>query len=110
MLRITTRTVGGIAVVEAEGRVTGDDGTSAQLRSVLRDAADWSPKIIVNVERVSYMDSSGISELITATTTRGHQVKLLYPNQYLRRLLEMSKLDGYLDIHFDEEAALKSFK
>jgi anti-anti-sigma factor len=110
MLSISIRTAGDISILDAEGRVTGTDGSSAKLRSELRAAADWSPKIVVNLEQVSYMDSSGTSELITATTARGRQVKILHPNEYVKRLLSVSKLDGYLDIHFDEEAALNSFE
>ena len=110
MLSISIRTAGDISILDAEGRVTGADGSSAKLRSELRAAADWSPKIVVNLEQVSYMDSSGISELITATTTRGRQVKILHPNVYLEKLLKVSKLDQYLEIHFDERAAIASFK
>ena len=110
MLSICTRTAGNIAILDAEGRVTSSDGTSAQMRSALVDAADWSPKILINLEQVTYIDSSGISELITATKARGRQVKILNPNTYLLKLLKMSQLDGYLDIHFDEKAALSSFK
>jgi anti-sigma B factor antagonist len=110
MLSIVTRTRGDITILDAEGRVTVGDGTSAQLRSAFRDAARWSPKILVNLAQVTYIDSSGIGELVTATTTHGRQVKILHPNEYLKKLLKLSQLDRCLDIHFDEEAALNSFK
>jgi len=110
MLKISTRTFGDITILDAEGRVTASDGTSVQLRSALRDAADWSPKILVNLERVTYMDSSGIGEIVRATTARGRQVKMLRPSIHLEKLLKVSKLDKYLEIHFDERAALVSFQ
>jgi hypothetical protein len=56
------------------------------------------------------MDSSGIGELVRAATGRGRQVKILHPSQYLENLLKMSKLDQCLEIHFDEKAAIRSFK
>src|SRR5262245_20517245 len=108
MLKISTRTFGDITILDAEGRVTASDGTSAQLRSAFRDAADWSPKILLNLARVTYMDSSGIGELVRAIG-HGRQVKFLHPSQYMANLLEVSKLDQYLEIHFDERAAIKSF-
>lgn len=110
MLRIVTRTAGDIIILDAEGRVTVSDGTCTQLRTAFRAAANWSPKILVNLEQVTYIDSSGIGELVTATTGRGRQVKILHPNEYLEKLLKVSRLDRCLDIHFNEEAALNSFK
>jgi anti-sigma B factor antagonist len=110
MLRISTRTVGDITILDAQGRVIASDGTSVQLRSAFREAADWSPKILVNLGRVTYMDSSGLGEIVRATNGRGRQVKLLHPNVYLQKLLKTSALDRYLEIHFDERAAINSFK
>jgi anti-sigma B factor antagonist len=109
MLRIVTRTAGDIIILDAEGRVTVSDGTSTRLRSAFRHAASWSSKILVNLEQVTYLDSSGIGELITATTARGRQVKILHPNVYLKKVLKVNQLDRCLDLHFDEEAALNSF-
>ena len=110
MLKISTRTVGDITILDAEGRVTASDGTSDQLRSAFRDAASWSPNILVNLGRVTYIDSSGIGEIVRATNARGHQVKILHPSLYLEKLLKVSQLDRYLEIHFDERAAINSFK
>jgi anti-anti-sigma factor len=107
MLKISTRIFGDITILDAEGRVTVSDGTSTQLRSAFREAG---PKILVNLGRVRYMDSSGIGELVRAATGRGRQVKILHPSQYLENLLKMSKLDQCLEIHFDEKAAIRSFK
>src|SRR5262245_41035451 len=106
MLKISTRTIGDITILEADGRVTASDGTSAQLRSAFRDAAQWSPRIIVNLRLVTYVDSSGIGEIVRATTARGHQIKILHPSIHLEKLLKMSKLDRYLEIHYDERAAI----
>ena len=110
MLKIATRTFGDITILDAEGRITASDGTAAQLRSAFRDAAGWSPKILLNLGRVTYIDSSGVGEIVRATTARGHQVKVLHPSMHLEKLLKMSKLDQYLEIHFDERAAISSFK
>src|SRR5262245_42452862 len=110
MLKISTRRLGDITILDAEGRVTASDGTSAQLRSAFKDADEWSPKMLVNMGRVTYMDSSGIGELVRATTVRGRQVKILHPSIHLEKLLKVNKLDQYLEIHFDERAAINSFQ
>jgi anti-sigma B factor antagonist len=109
MLKISTRTFGDITILDAEGRVTASDGTAAQLRSAVRDAAHGSPKILLNLGRVTYIDSSGIGELVRATTGRRRQVKILHPSMYVEKLLKVSKLDEYFEIHFDERAAMNSF-
>jgi anti-sigma B factor antagonist len=109
MLKISTRTFGDITILDAEGRVTASDGSSTQLRSAFRDASDWSPKILVNLRGVTYMDSSGVGEIVRATA-HGRQVKILHPSVHLEKLLKVTKLDRYLEIHFDERAALNSFQ
>ena len=62
-IKLTNRQVGDVTVVDAAGRITLGEGSSA-LRDMLRDmVAKGQKKILLNLSEVSYIDSSPIPEL-----------------------------------------------
>lgn len=104
--------VGDVTIVEAAGRVTLGESVS-QLRDEIRQLIDnGRTKILLNLADVTYIDSSGIGELVTSYTTvknRGGALKLLKLTQRVQDVLQITKLSTVFEI-FDEEAtALKSF-
>jgi anti-sigma B factor antagonist len=69
-------------------------------------------KILLNLGEVSYIDSSGIGELVsgfTTVTNSGGQLKLLNLNKRVKDLLQITKLYTVFDVHDDEAAAIRSF-
>jgi len=61
---------------------------------------------------LTYVDSSGVGQLVGALTTarnQGGDVKLLKPSSQILALLKTTKLDTVFDIHEDEAAAIQSF-
>jgi len=69
-------------------------------------------KILLNLAGVTYVDSSGVGQLVGALTTARNQsgdVKLLKPSVHVLDLLKTTRLDGVFDIHEDEAAAIQSF-
>ena len=83
------------------------------LREIVRDLAEKGKKaILLNLEEVHYMDSSGVGELVKAHTTirgQGGQLKLANLNKRVQDLLEMTRLSAVFDIQKDEASAIKSF-
>ena len=79
-VKLNTRQVGDVSVVDVAGRITLGEGSSA-LRDALRDmVAKNHKKILLNLGEVSYIDSSGIGELVsgfTSVTNSGGQLKLV---------------------------------
>jgi anti-sigma B factor antagonist len=62
---------------------------------------------------VSYIDSSGLGELVSAYTTAKNQqaeVKLLNLTRKVHDLLQLTKLYTVFDIKDDEASAIASFK
>ncbi|MEJ7711404.1 MAG: STAS domain-containing protein [Pyrinomonadaceae bacterium] len=62
---------------------------------------------------MSYVDSSGIGELVSSFTSvnkEGGQLKLLKLTQKIQDLLAITKLLTVFDVFDDEESALNSFK
>jgi len=68
--------------------------------------------ILLNLGEVSYIDSSGIGELVsgfTTVTNSGGQLKLLNLNKRVKDLLQITKLYTVFDVHEDEASAVRSF-
>jgi anti-sigma B factor antagonist len=69
-------------------------------------------KILLNLGDVSYIDSSGIGELVsgfTTVTNAGGQLKLLNLSKRVKDLLQITKLYTVFDVHDDEAHAVRSF-
>jgi len=109
---LNTRQVGDVSVVDVAGRITLGEGSSA-LRDTLRDMVSKNQKkILLNLGEVSYIDSSGIGELVsgfTTVTTSGGQLKLLNLTKRVKDLLQITKLYTVFDVHEDEAGAIRSF-
>ncbi|MGA2275027.1 MAG: STAS domain-containing protein [Bryobacteraceae bacterium] len=111
-VKLNTRQVGDVSVVDVAGRITLGEGSSA-LRETLRDMVGKNQKkILLNLGEVSYIDSSGIGELVsgfTTVTNNGGQLKLLNLNKRVKDLLQITKLYTVFDVHGDEAHAIRSF-
>jgi len=111
-VKLNNRQVGDVTVVDVAGRITLGEGSSA-MRDALRDlVTKGNKKILLNLGEVSYIDSSGIGELVsgfTTVTNSGGQLKLLNLTKRVRDLLQITKLYTVFDVHEDEAAAIRSF-
>ena len=111
-VKLNTRQVGDVSVVDVAGRITLGEGSSA-LRETLREMVSKNQKkILLNLGDVSYIDSSGIGELVsgfTTVTNSGGQLKLLNLNKRVKDLLQITKLYTVFDVHEDEAGAIRSF-
>jgi anti-sigma B factor antagonist len=111
-MKATNRQVDGVAVVDMSGRITLGEG-SVVLRDTIRDLiGKGSKKILLNLGDVTYIDSSGIGELVSAFTAvrrEGGELKLLNLTKKVHDLLQITKLYTVFDIKDDEAAAIKAF-
>ena len=111
-VKLNTRQVGDVTVVDVSGRITLGEGSSS-LRDLLRDLiAKGNRKILLNLGEVTYIDSSGIGELVSGFTTisnQGGTLKLLSLTKRVQDLLQITKLYTVFDVHEEEAHALRSF-
>ena len=111
-VKLTIRQVGDVTVMDAVGRITLGEGAST-FRDSIRDlAAKGDKKILVNLSEVSYIDSSGIGEMVSSYTTvtnHGGQLKLLGLNKRVKDLLQITKLYTVFEVFDDEATAVRSF-
>ncbi len=111
-VKLTTRQVGDVTVVDAVGRITLGDGATT-FRDTVRDLANGgNKKLLLNLAEVSYIDSSGIGEMVsgfTTVTNQGGQVKLLNLTKRVKDLLQITKLYTVFEVFDDEAHAVRSF-
>jgi anti-sigma B factor antagonist len=109
---MNNRQVGDVTVVDVSGRITLGEGSS-ELRDAMRDlVAKGNKKILLNLGDVTYIDSSGIGELVsgfTSVSNQGGQLKLLNLTKRVKDLLQITKLYTVFEVHDDEAAAIRSF-
>ncbi len=112
-MKISTRQVDGVTILDLSGRITLGEG-SVQLRDAVRELlAKGQKHILLNLAEVNYIDSSGIGELVSAFTTmrnQGGELKLLKLTKKVHDLLQITKLYTVFDIKDDEAEAIASFK
>jgi anti-sigma B factor antagonist len=111
-VKLTTRQVGDVTVIDATGRITLGEGASL-FRDTVRDlATKGNKKLLVNLNDVSYIDSSGIGEMVsgfTTVTNHGGQLKLLGLSKRVKDLLQITKLYTVFEVFDDEPSAVRSF-
>ena len=111
-LDINIRETAEAVILDLSGRITLGEPL-AELRDSIREAlADDRKSILLNLADVSYIDSSGLGQLISSyatTTSRGGQMKLLNLQKRVNDLMQVTKLLTVFETYTSEEAALRSF-
>ena len=112
-LNISERQAGDVTVLDMSGKITIGEGSVALRTAVRRLLEEGKKRILLNLGGVSYIDSSGIGELVssyTAINKEAGQLKLLNLTQKIRDLLTITKLLTVFDVYESEAEALNSFK
>ena len=111
-MKASTRQVDGVTIVDLSGRITLGEG-SVVLRDSIKDLlGKGQKKILLNLGDVSYIDSSGIGELVSAFTSvrnQGGELKLLNLTKKVHDLLQITKLYTVFDVKDDEATAIGAF-
>ena len=111
-LRMSTRTLDGVMVVDCSGRIVfGEE--SATLRDTIKKVLTQSPRVVLNLAEVSYVDSGGLGTLVSLYTTArnaGGALKLAHLTQRVGDLLQLTKLVSIFEVFENEQLAAQSFK
>jgi len=110
-MTIIERTIQDVTVLDLDGNLALEGNT--QFRKRVNAAIDaGARKLIINLAKVPYMDSSGLCEIISCYTSLqrvdGH-LKLLHLNNRLQYLLALTQLNSIFETFDSEPAALSSF-
>lgn len=111
-LRMSTRYLDGIMVVDCSGRIVfGEE--SASLRDTVKKLLAQSPKLVISLREVSNIDSGGLGTLVslyTSARNAGGAMKLASVSQRVGDLLQITKLFTIFEVFDDADAAARSFK
>ena len=102
---------GNVNVLVLSGQLTiGAEGQLSEAIDTLLESDRTS--ILLDLTRVSYMDSVGIGELVSSYRTvkrLGGALKILGPTKKVRDSLSLTQLLPILEVFDDEETAVASF-
>ncbi len=111
-MKIDTRTVGDVSILDCSGKITLGEGTMAIRNAVREVLKNGGKKIVLNLSEVNYIDSSGIGELVstyTTVTNQSGQLKLLNLTKKIQELLQITKLLTVFSVYDNEQKAISSF-
>ncbi|HEY7513252.1 MAG TPA: STAS domain-containing protein [Vicinamibacteria bacterium] len=112
-MHVEIRKVGDVVIVDLNGKLTAGLGDQ-----ILRDTLDellaesWK-KILLNLSDVSFIDSSGVGELVAGHRTAerlGASVKLLNAGERVQSTLYISRLLPIFELFADEQTAIEHFR
>lgn len=111
-LKITPRQNGDVTILDLSGRATLGEAAMA-LRDTIRDhCARGNNKLLLNCGDLSYMDSVGSAELLSAFThvrSNGGVIKLENPGKQISDILQITGFHRVFESFNNEAAAVRSF-
>jgi anti-sigma B factor antagonist len=111
-MKIDARKQGDVTILEPSGKLLIGEGDVALREAVDAALADGARQLLVDLQKVTRMDSSGMAELIAAfnkVRERGGALKLLKLPPKIQNILGVTQLMTVFDIFEDEDEALASF-
>ncbi len=111
-LKIDIRETAQAAILDMSGRLTLGEGLGDFRDSIREALAGEQKNILLNLAGVSYIDSSGLGQLIgsyATITSRGGKMKLLNLQKKVKDLMQITKLMTVFEAHTNEAEALASF-
>ena len=112
-LDIQTREVNGVTLVELAGKIILGEESGA-LREKIKDLiATGKTKLLLNLARISFIDSAGVGTLVSAYTSarsQGGEVKLSSLTKKFRETLQVTRLLTVFEVFDDDAAGIASFR
>jgi len=110
-LKLSSRTVNGVKIIDCSGRIVFGDEAS-QLRESIKKDLPENNRIVLNLANVNYIDSGGIGTMVslyTSARNAGGDIKLLHLTKRVGDLLQITKLITVFESYDDEQKAVNAF-
>jgi len=108
---IAERQVESTEIIELQGEL--DASTTAEVRAELRRRlASGKTRFILDLSNVPFLDSSGLSVLVTTLKTAremGGDIALLSPSAQAKALIELTRLHRIFEIFDGEDDAVAAY-
>lgn len=111
-MKITTRQEKDVIILYPEGKITLGDGDQELGEAVRQALENGSRKIVINFTKVSYLDSSGVGELVgcyTSIKNKSGELRICGMNTRIFGLIKMTSLHSVFDVKDTEEESLAGF-
>jgi len=112
-MKIKQRQRGDVTILDLAGKAT-IGAVELALRNAVLDALNGGARfILLNLERVTTMDSSGVGELVSASATvadRGGMLKLAVVPPRIQDVMRANQVLPLFEVFDDEASALASFR
>jgi anti-sigma B factor antagonist len=112
-LNINERRSGKVIILDLEGNIRLGEG-SMEFRQLIRQLVqNGEGSILLNMAGITYIDSSGLGEMVAGFTSLQKidgELKLLHLTRRVNELMMITKLLTVFDVYDNEAEAVKSFK
>lgn len=111
-LKVSTRLLDGVVVVDCSGRLVFGEEASL-LRDTVKAVLSENKQIVLNLGGVSYIDSGGLGTLVslfTSARNAGGNIKLANLTKRVGDLLQITKLLTVFEAYDGEDKAVKSYQ
>jgi len=111
-MNITIRKQNDVTILCPEGKITLGDGDQELGEAVRQALEEGARKMIINFTKVTYLDSSGVGELVgcyTSIKNRGGELRICGMNNRIFGLIKMTSLHSVFEVKDSEEESLAGF-
>jgi anti-sigma B factor antagonist len=109
---ISERQLGAVTVIDLSGKLASSEDSGTLKDKISSVFFQGHKQVVINLAGLSYMDSSGLGELVACLATakrNGGAIKLVNMGKRVQDLLIMTKLLNVFDVYDTEDLALTSF-
>lgn len=111
-MHVELRKAGEVVIVDLDGKLTAGLGDQLLRDTLNQLLADRHRKILVNLSKVSFIDSAGVGELVAglrACQREGTALKVLNSSERVNSTLYLARLLPIFEVYQDEKDALTHF-
>ena len=111
-LKMNSREVEGISIVQLEGRIVLGEESNALREKVKGLLTENKKKIVMNMANVTYIDSAGLGTLVASfhsAKAQGAVLKLSNLGAKFQEVLQVTKLYTVFEVFDNETLAAQSF-
>jgi len=110
---VVVRKIDGVAILDLNGRLSLGNALLVLRNAVKQTLDEGSNRVAVNLAGVTFIDSSGLGELITTQTSVQNKkgvMNLLNPGKRIKEVLHMTRLQNVLQSFDDETLSIQELK
>ncbi len=112
-MRLTDRELDGVVILEPKGKIMGGPDASLLHDKLYEYIEQDKKKVVVDLGKVDWMNSTGLGILISGYTTlrnNGGELKLANVTEKIQSLLTITKLVTVFDAYDTVDQAIQSFE